>query len=177
MLICFEKTIIAETFNNFYTTVACKLVKRLPNGLHRYGSSFVYSFYKSKHVFPQCFPFRQFLINLKYIDSINKATCLAGIPSRIVKDRFPIIVIPLTHIINLSQGIVPEDLKSARVVPLLKKQDNLSVGNYRPVSIFYNVSKNFERVVYDQVESYLRIRIYCMNFSLVLGMAFLRIPD
>ena len=63
----------------------------------------------------------------------------------------------LTHVINLSliQGVVPDDLKSARVVPLFKKSDKTEVGNYQPVSILTIISKVFERVVYDQVESYL----------------------
>jgi len=55
---------------------------------------------------------------------------------------------------SLLQGVVPEDLKSARVVPLYKKSDKTAVGNYRPVSILSVVSKIFERIVYDQVYSY-----------------------
>jgi len=52
-------------------------------------------------------------------------------------DVAPIIVGPLRHILNLSliQGKVPDELKNARVVPLFKRSDRLSVGNYRPVSI------------------------------------------
>ena len=32
--------------------------------------------------------------------------------------------------------------------------DKTEVGNYRPVSVFSIVSKVFERVVYDQIETY-----------------------
>ena len=68
-----------------------------------------------------------------------------------------IIACPLTHVINLSliQGVVPDDLKSARVVPLFKKSDKTEVGNYRPMSILSIISKVFKKVVYDQIESYL----------------------
>ena len=55
---------------------------------------------------------------------------------------------------SLLQGVVPEDLKSARVVPLYKKSDKTAVGNYRPVYNLSVVSKIFERIVYDQVYSY-----------------------
>jgi len=51
---------------------------------------------------------------------------------------------------------VPDDLKSAIVVPLFKKQDTLSVWNYRPVSILNIVYKILERVVYDHVDSYFK---------------------
>ena len=56
---------------------------------------------------------------------------------------------------SIIQGVVPGDLKSARVVPLFKKNDKTEVGNYRPVSIISIISKVFERVVYEQVEAYL----------------------
>ena len=97
---------------------------------------------------------------LKYLNQLgaNKATGLDGIPSRFIKDGASIIAEPLAHVINLSliQGMVPEDLKSARVVPIFKKNDKTSVGNYRPISILSIVSKIYEKVVYDQVEAYFR---------------------
>ena len=67
----------------------------------------------------------------------NKPTGLDGIPSNFVKDAASIIAYPLCHIINLSliEGSVPDSLKSARVIPLFKKNDKTEVGNYRPVSI------------------------------------------
>ena len=55
--------------------------------------------------------------------------------SRLVSDGDSIIACPLTHAINLSlnQGVLPDDYKSARVVPLFKMSDKTEVGNYRPV--------------------------------------------
>ena len=75
----------------------------------------------------------------------------------LIKPRDSIIVCPLTHIINLSviQAVIPDDLKSARVVPLFKKNDKTEIGNYRPVSILGIISKVVEKVVYDQIETYL----------------------
>jgi len=69
---------------------------------------------------------------LKYINSLNPNKS-----SRFVMDVAPIIVGPLRHILNLSliQGKVPDELKNARVVPVFKKSDRLSVGNYLPVSM------------------------------------------
>ena len=48
-----------------------------------------------------------------------------------------------------------EALKTARVKPLYKKNRNIDVGNYRPVSILSVVSKILEKAVYVQLESYL----------------------
>ena len=88
---------------------------------------------------------------------LKKATGLDGIPARFVRDSASIIACPLRHVINLSliQGIVPDDLKSARVVLIFKKHDKTEVVNYRPVLILSIISKVFERVVYDQLETYL----------------------
>ena len=70
------------------------------------------------------------------------------------------IAYPLSHIINLSviQGCVPDGLKSARVIPLFKKNDKTEVGNYRPVSILNVISKILERVIYFQLDDYLSSR-------------------
>ena len=41
------------------------------------------------------------------------------------------------------------------------------MGNYRPVSILSIISKVFEKVVYDQIESYLNDKNCNINFNLV----------
>ena len=132
----FDKLKVAEKFNSFYTTVASKLVEKLPQSFNKFGKNFVESFYCNKGVFPNRFSFSIVSENkvLKYLNSlgINKATGLDGIPSRFVRDGASIIACPLTHV-SLIQGVVPDDLKSARVVPLFKKNDKTEVGNYRPV--------------------------------------------
>ena len=41
-------------------------------------------------------------------------------------------------------------------MPIFKKNDKTSVSNYRPVSILSIISKVYEKVVYDQIESYFK---------------------
>ena len=169
----FDKLKVAKKFNSFFITAASKLVEKLPQSFNKFRKNFVESFYRSKDVFPNSFSFSIVSENkvLKYLNSlgINKATGLDDIPSRFVRDGASIIACPLTNVINLSliQGAVPDDLKSARVVPLFKKSDKTEVGNYRSVSIL-TIILEFERVVYDQVESYLIRRNFFINFSQVL---------
>ena len=69
-----------------------------------------------------------------------------------------IVATPLTIIINASlrQGRVPDDWKSARVIPLFKKCKTEDLDNYRPISILPTVSKLLERAVHKQVGDYLR---------------------
>ena len=63
---------------------------------------------------------------------------------------------PFCHIVNLSisQGNVPRDLKSARVVPLYKKEIKTEAGNYRPVSILSIFSKILEKTVHNQISKF-----------------------
>ena len=86
-----------------------------------------------------------------------KSTGLDGIPAKFLKDGAEILKLPITWIINLSisENTVPDGIKVARVKPLFKKNSNLEVGNYRPVSILSIVSKILERAVYIQLENYL----------------------
>ena len=178
--LCFEKIYVAEKFNSFYTTVASKLVERLPESVNKFGKSSVKIFYHNRGVVPDSYTFSVVSENkvLGYLNrlianklSANKATGLDGIPSLFVRDGASIIACPLSHVINLSliQGTIPDDLKSARVVPLFKKNDRTEVGKYRPVSILAIISKIFERVVYDQVESYLDQKSFFTNFSQASG--------
>ncbi|ELT94702.1 hypothetical protein CAPTEDRAFT_209363 [Capitella teleta] len=66
-----------------------------------------------------------------------------------LKEVADLIVVPLTDLINLSlqQGVVPVELKIARVVPIYKAGEKQELVNYRPVSVLPSVSKVYERVV------------------------------
>ena len=64
---------------------------------------------------------------------------------------------PLTHIVNSSieQGIFPDLMKCALVVPLYKAKSREEVTNYRPISLLMTVSKIIENVVYTRMYNYL----------------------
>ena len=69
-----------------------------------------------------------------------------------------IIAPSLAHVFNLSlsSGIVPSDLKLARVTPLYKGKGDLSeMGNYRPISVIPHLGKILEKSVKYQLMAYL----------------------
>ena len=72
---------------------------------------------------------------------------------RVLKSVSDVISAPLTHVLNLSlaQGIVPSELKIARVTPIYKSGDNQLCINYRPVSVLPCLSKIFERCMYNRL--------------------------
>ena len=80
------------------------------------------------------------------------------IPPKLVKIGSDITSEPLAQAINCSfcQGIFPDNAKVVYVVPLDKgKPDKYDVLNYRPVSILNAFSKIYEKVIKNQLASYL----------------------
>ena len=88
----------------------------------------------------------------------NKATGLDKIPARLLKDSASVMAPSLTHIVNLSllTGVVPDEWKKARVVPLFKSGGQEIMDNYRPISIHPVVSKIAEKAVNVQLQLYLK---------------------
>ena len=74
-----------------------------------------------------------------------------------IKDTIDLISSLLMHLINLSirSGIVPDQLKIARVIPLYKTGERDIFTNYRPVSVLPAFSKFLERVIYNRLLKFL----------------------
>ena len=75
----------------------------------------------------------------------------------LVKKVIPHIVKPLAHICNTSlmNGIFPDRMKIARVIPLFKNGDVKEFSNYRPVSILSQFSKILEKVFHNRLMSFI----------------------
>ena len=87
----------------------------------------------------------------------NSAPGYDEIIASILKFSLPVIRSPLTHILNLSllEGVFPNELKIANVLPLYKADDDMLFKNYRPVSVLSVLSKVFERIMYNCLISFL----------------------
>ena len=88
---------------------------------------------------------------------VNKAAGLDKIPARLLKDAEMELALSITYLVNksISDGIVPDLWKVARVTPLHKSDDKLQVENYRPISVLPVLSKVVERVVHSQLNAHL----------------------
>jgi len=64
---------------------------------------------------------------------------------------------PLTHILNLSisTGVVPKEMKTARVTPIFKSGDKELLSNYRPVSVLPCFSKILEKIVKKRLTAFI----------------------
>ena len=83
-----------------------------------------------------------------------------GIPPSILKISRAHLAPSLTILINksLHTGVFLSPFQLARVCPVLKKGDPTQAANYRPISLLPVVSKTLERVVHDQLQTYLETR-------------------
>ena len=95
----------------------------------------------------------------KIISSLkNSKSCgLDYIDTYIIELSKPIILLALTHIINLSikNSTFPSDWKVAKSIPVHKKDDILNPQNFRPVAILPRASKNLERIIFNQIISFM----------------------
>ena len=67
------------------------------------------------------------------------------------------IITPITHIINtsLNSGIVPNQLKLAKVIPVHKASSINELKNYRPISLLSVFSKLIEKIMFNKVMTFL----------------------
>jgi hypothetical protein len=85
----------------------------------------------------------------------KKSEDYSGISMYFLKNVAFQLIKPMVHVINLSfkNGIVPSQMKIAKVVPIFKGGDPLLTDNYRPISLLSNFSKILEKVKCNRLYS------------------------
>ena len=86
-----------------------------------------------------------------------------GISSKLLKYLAPSLAFPITTIVNFKTGIVPSKMKIAKIIPIYKAKDKMSMGNYRPISLLPATSKILEKAVHSRLYSYLKSKNICVG--------------
>ena len=102
------------------------------------------------------------LINHECISKIinnldtSKATLQGDIPTKNIKDNKDLFSYFISASFNnaVNKGIFPDELKHADIKPIHKMESRNEKESYKPVSILPNLSKIFERCMYDQLKDY-----------------------
>ena len=79
------------------------------------------------------------------------------ISTKLLKNTITNILQPITHIINVSfnTGVVSQEMKIAKVIPIHKSAHQSLLKNYRPVSIFPAFQNCLKKIMYKKIISYL----------------------
>jgi hypothetical protein len=149
---------ISNGFNNYFSTVGFNLAENIPHAVRTAKS----------YLQPVDLPNSFSLMPTDTTEVYNairkmkpKLSCgTDDISPKLLKQTGQSIVLPLTHIINLSfeSGIFPNKLKIAKVIPIFKDGDPNIFKNYRPISLLPCFSKIIERLVHKRLYHYLEIK-------------------
>ena len=55
----------------------------------------------------------------------------------------------------MREGIFPTALKTAKIIPIYKKGERDDLINYRPISLLSNVSKVFEKIIFNRLYKFI----------------------
>lgn len=145
---------IAELFNEHFTEIGPSLAAKLPTSSKRFDEYITPT--KSTFTLDQI-SVADVQLLLKNIKT-DKATGLDKIPCRLVKEATQVIAVSLCYIFNksISSGVFPVDFKMAKVTPIYKSELKDNMNNYRPISVISPIAKVFERIIYNQLYSYLQ---------------------
>ena len=148
-----DKKLISNKFNDFFINVGPTLANRIErqnkNPEQFMKAKVTYSLYLE--------PVTEQEIH-QLVSSLKKSSPgYDNLSASILQLGLPEICPVLTYICNLSlmEGIFPDELKLANVIPLYKCGDYELFNNYRPVSILCTLSKVFEKIMYNRLLNYL----------------------
>ena len=125
---------IANEFNKFFTNIGPNLANKISNVDGDISDYLDGSFQNSMcviHTDP---------IQIQNITNLLKSSSskgVDGVSPKIVKEVIDAIAQPLATVFNISlaNGLFPDKLKMAKIIPIYKSEDRLLTNNYRPISV------------------------------------------
>lgn len=150
---------ICECFNEFFSTVGSMLAHKIPQ---KYHNNKTFTLTNTKHTNSKDLSILQ-PTNIKEVKNIidnlntNTSTGVDGVSTKVIKCISPVLVEDLTKCINkcIEEGSFPDTLKIAKVSAIYKAGNKIDPNNYRPISVLPVISKIFEKILYNQLETYL----------------------
>ena len=149
-----NEEVISNQFNDFFINIGPNLASKIPPSNKNFNEFLPTSNINSIYLEPMTTPEL-----IKIMKSLNNgAPGYDEVNTECVKYSMESLAELLTHLINLSfrDGIFPDELKIAKVVPLYKANDPMMFSNYRPVSILPFFSKLFERAMYNRLITFFK---------------------
>ena len=153
-----EPLSMAEEFNEYFAKVGELAFQKSQEG--RQGS---FSQTPIRNIRPHIAKFRPQPVDIHTVILVFKdlndtnAYGSDGIPLSYLRDALPVLIFYIFIIINTSivTGIFPKSWKHPYVIPFFKSGDADNVSNYRPISLLPILSKVLEKIVANQLMSFL----------------------
>jgi len=145
---------IANEFNTYFTNISSTLLAKIPasnKDFHHYLKSAP----PDSLFFHPCTPAE--IINTCNELQQKQSVGYDNISSSVIKNSISNLAYILAELVNcsMSNGIVPDELKIAKVVPIYKTGDTNVFSNYRPISVLPFFSKIFEKIAANRLTDYL----------------------
>ena len=123
---------IAKHFNKYFVNVASELASKIPKSKTNPTKTIKNN---PVSIFLESVCNEEVSKMIMYLK--NSSPGWDNFQSNVIKDTSDLLLLPLTHLLNLSirQGVFPDELKIAKVIPIFKSGDSEQIGNYRPVSV------------------------------------------
>ena len=96
------------------------------------------------------------------VNALDTSKSTSGdIPIQVIKETIDLIIHPLTDYLNssINNGIFPNKMKLADVIPIFKKIEKLDKSNYRGISLLSSLSKVFERIQVEPMNKFTKDKI------------------
>ena len=141
-----DNTTVANSFNQYFITVAQKLIDKLETSTKHFKDYLTNQNPKSFFLDPVA-PEEVNDIIANFDES--KSNDCYDIPPTLIKMARMTISKPFALVANssFSFGIFPDKLKFAKITPIHKGKSKLELGNYRPISILPIFSKILEKLM------------------------------
>ena len=150
-----DPQLIANHFNEFFTSIPSTIVEKInpsnnPPDLNQNIDIPLFSFLHDPVTETEIAEATK-LLQPKKTQDIN------GISTFVLQKIITAISVPLCHIFRSSfaVGIVPSQLKIAKIVPVFKAGSKDLMDNYRPISLLSGFSKIIEKIVCNRLTSFL----------------------
>ena len=151
-----DKREISNTMNSYFCSVGDELANKIEDcanpmltgiyAINKCSTKFHFNIIQDQHI-------RDAMAKIK----TSKGFGNDNISGYFLNLALPIISKSLTCLFNMSisQCKFPASWKIARVTPIFKDGDKSAKENYRPISVLPVISRLFEKVIYNQLYSYL----------------------
>ena len=152
-----NRRVIANEFNKYFASIASNLNQAYTSENESTSSTPSFTRYLPKSTLSSVFLNDCDIAEITEVINELKNGKSSDIPIHVIKNSCPIIAPYLVTYFNrcLQEGHFPNKLKTGRISPIYKKENEQLIENYRPVSTLPVFGKILEKLIYSRLYSFL----------------------